>query len=215
MTKLSKRLLAVTSYVELEDVLADIGCDHGLTSIFLCENYLCKKIICSDINENALQNAKDNIKKRNLKIETILSDGINNIDLEDINSLIITGMGAKTILHILEDDKKLTKINKLIIQSNNDYDILRQQLNNKGFYLENEIYTFDKGKWYITMKYLHNHKKNTSKEIKYGYLNNKAYNEYILNKQKEIFKKIPWFKISKRIKMYFDYQKLKKAIRQS
>lgn len=215
MTKLRKRLSAVVSFVELEDVLVDIGCDHGLTSIYLKENKLCKNIICSDINEKALQNARDNIQKRKLKIQTILSDGLEKINLNNINSLIITGMGTKTILHILEDEKKLKGINKLIIQSNNDYDILRQELNNKGFYLETEEYTFDKGKWYITMKFIHNDKKNTLKELKYGYLNNEEYNKYILNKQKEINKKIPWFKIIKKIQKIRIYKSLKKAIRQS
>ena len=109
MTRISKRLKAITLYISSDDCVADVGCDHGLLSIYLVENKLVKKVIASDINQNALNSAIANIKKRNLNIETILSDGIENIPLKEINTLIISGMGTSTILHILNDNKKLKK----------------------------------------------------------------------------------------------------------
>ena len=215
MTKLSKRLLDVVSFASSSDSIVDIGCDHGLTTIYIYENKLCKKIVCSDINPNALANAKENIQKRNLPIEAILSDGIKNIDLELFNTLIISGMGTYTILNILEDKNKLQKINKLIIQSNNDYELLRKELNNRGYYLEEEKYTIDKSKWYITMKFIKTNKKNNNQIIKYGYLNNKEYNSFLIDNKKSILKKIPITNIKTKFKTYQEYKKLKKAIKQS
>ncbi|HAB65802.1 MAG TPA: SAM-dependent methyltransferase, partial [Firmicutes bacterium] len=119
MTKISKRLLAITSFIEKKDKAADIGCDHGLLSIYLKENNLIKNIIASDINQNALNNAIKNIEAKKLKIKTILSDGIKNINTDNLNTLIISGMGTSTILHILTIPTKLKNINKIIIQSNN------------------------------------------------------------------------------------------------
>ena len=136
MIKLSKRLQVLADFVESSDYVVDIGCDHGLLSIYLKENKKCMNIIASDINENALKNAVINIKKRNLNIETVLSDGLEKIDIEKVNTIIISGMGTSTILHILEDKDKLKGINKIIIQSNNNHDILRFKLNEIGYYLD-------------------------------------------------------------------------------
>ena len=146
MTRISNRLKAIVKFVDIKDKIVDVGCDHGLLSIYLYKNKLVSKVIASDINKNALNSAISNIKKRNLDIETVLSDGIKDVNMKGINTLVISGMGTGTILHILDDDNKLVKVSKLIVQSNNDHENLRRSLNDKGYYLEDEEYTFDKGK---------------------------------------------------------------------
>ena len=206
MSKLSKRLMAITKYVDINDSLVDIGCDHGLLSIYLIENNICQKVIASDINPNALKNAKNNISSKKLEIPTILSDGLSNIDVNGINTLIISGMGTKTIIHILTPNK-LNNINKIILQSNNDYYLLRKELNRLGYYLEKEEETFDKDKWYITMLFKKSEKKNSPSIIKYGYLNNKSYIDFLIKKDIEILKKVPLNKEQKRktIQKEIDY----------
>ncbi len=213
MSKLSPRLFALTGYVEKGDSIVDVGCDHGLLSIYLYENKLCKNIIASDINEKALQNAIENISKRQLNIKTVLSDGICNVELEGINTLIISGMGTGTILHILEDRNRLTHINKLIIQSNNDHQLLRNELNKKGYYLQSETVTNDKNKWYVTCLFIKSSKKNSKKEIKYGYLNNLEYVKYLYDFNKKIYKKIPINNLLKKIEYIKLLKVLKKAIK--
>lgn len=212
MTKISKRLETIVSFINPEDTAVDVGCDHGLLSIYLTENKLVKKIIASDINQNALNSAINNIKARKLKIETILSDGLKNIDVKGINTIIISGMGTSTILHILSDSNKISKIDKLIIQSNNNHEELRRNLNCLGYHLEDEKYTFDKNKWYITCKFIKSNKTNDETTIKYGLLNNKKYNEYLLDSNKKIYKKIPITSIKQKIKHYIKINKIKKAI---
>ena len=212
MTKISNRLKAIVKFVEKKDKIVDVGCDHGLLSIYLIENKLVSKVIASDINQNALNSAINNIQKRNLKIETVLSDGIRDVNIKGINTLVISGMGTNTILHILSDDKKIQNINKLILQSNNDHELLRKELNNKGYYLENEEYTFDKGKWYVTCNFIKDEKRNTREEIKYGFLNNNEYMDYLLNTEKTIFKRIPWTSIKAKFNAYKKINDLKKAI---
>ena len=75
------------------------------------------------------------------------------------------------------------------------------------YYLDKEEYTFDKNKWYVTCLFIKSDKKNTKEEIDYGYLNNKDYNEYLLKKEKQIYKKIPFTQI--KIKLL----KLKKIVK--
>ena len=59
MIKLSNRLAAIASLVPLKSSVIDIGCDHALLDIYLYQNKQVEKIIASDINENALNNAKE------------------------------------------------------------------------------------------------------------------------------------------------------------
>ena len=191
MNKLSKRLLILASFVDKEDSIVDVGCDHGLLSIYLSENNLCQNIIASDINKNALNNAKENIAKKKLDIPTILSDGLNNIDTTNINTLIISGMGTGTIIHILNNKDKIKNISKIIIQSNNNHDILRKYMNSINYYLSDEKTIYDKGKWYITCLFIKRNKKNTNEEIEYGYLNNQEYINYLIDKYTNIIKSIP------------------------
>lgn len=191
MNKLSKRLLILASFVDKEDSIVDVGCDHGLLSIYLSENNLCQNIIASDINKNALNNAKENIAKKKLDIPTILSDGLNNIDTTNINTLIISGMGTGTIIHILNNKDKIKNISKIIIQSNNNHDILRKYMNSINYYLSDEKTIYDKGKWYITCLFIKRNKKNTNEEIEYGYLNNQEHINYLIDKYTNIIKSIP------------------------
>ena len=65
MSKLSKRLESLALLVDKKDQLVDVGCDHGLLSIYLVQNNLCKKVIASDVNQNALNSAIKNISLRN------------------------------------------------------------------------------------------------------------------------------------------------------
>lgn len=212
MTKISNRLKAIASFLSLEDCLVDVGCDHGLLSIYLVENHLVQRVVASDINPNALSSAIANISSRNMSIETVLSDGIESVNLDGIQTLVISGMGTGTILHILRDEKKLKKIKKIVIQSNNDYELLRKSMNQKGYYLEEESYTFDKKKWYVTCKFVKRNQVNTSQEVKYGFLDNLAYNQFLLEQEYKIFKRIPITSISVKFQSFLRIKKLKKAI---
>ena len=212
MNNLSKRLQSIAYFIEKEDKVVDVGCDHGYLSIYLKENQLCENVIATDINLNALQSAKENIKKKKLVIETIQSDGLQNVPLEKCNTLVISGMGTNTILQILEKDK-LKNIKKIILQSNNEHSYLRKSLNHLGYYLEEERILYEKGKWYITMLFICSTKKNKNREILYGYFNNPEYNQVMLENLRKIVKRIPLTSIKAKLNAYQKYRQFKKAIK--
>ena len=212
MNSLSKRLKSITSFIEVDDSLVDVGCDHGLLSIYLVKNKLAKKVIASDINANALSSAIKNIKAEELDIPTILSDGLISVDLTGIDTLVISGMGTSTIKHILSDENKLKNIKKIVTQSNNDYEMLRAYMNSINYYLDNEVYVFDKGKWYVTSCFIKSDKKNSKSVIKYGLLNNDSYNNYLIEGKEEILGKIPETSSKAREKVIKDLEELKRAI---
>ena len=74
--KISDRLKEISTFINEDDKVIDIGCDHALLDIYLCELHNDIKIIASDIHEGALNQAKSNIEKHHLedRIETRLGD---------------------------------------------------------------------------------------------------------------------------------------------
>lgn len=131
MSKLSKRLEMVASFIDENDKsVIDIGCDHGLLSIYLAEKFNNLKIIASDVNNNALESARRNVSKYKLedRIDIRLGNGVSVINKKDkIDTLVVAGMGANTIIGFLKySQDKLKDINKIIIQSNTDLFFLRK-----------------------------------------------------------------------------------------
>ena len=132
---LSKRLNAVASFVPKGAQAIDIGCDHGYLGIYLTKEGLVKSIILTDIKESALNQAKKNILKAKLDIKTILTNGLENVNTNDLDTIIISGMGTKTIIDILNTGC-LDRIENLVLSSNNNLYELRDYVESIGFYLQ-------------------------------------------------------------------------------
>ena len=188
----SDRLSKVASFIDKDDKLIDVGCDHGYLGIYLKENNLVNDLLLTDINENALNNAINNINNKKLDIKTILTDGLENIDLSKYNAISISGMGTFNILKIL-DNKDLSNINKLIIQSNNDLDLLRSSLIKYGYYLKDEITIMENDIYYVICLFTKEEVELSKEEILFGlYKKDKIpYYKHLLNKYNDIYNKIP------------------------
>ena len=197
---LSKRLQAVATLVDINSRVIDVGCDHAYLDIYLTLNNE-NKCIATDINKNALEMAKKNIKKYNLenKIETKLTNGLRDVKVKKSDNIVISGMGTFTILDILETNK-LSDI--LIISSNNNIDILRKEVIDLGYHIDSEIFLIDRGKPYIIIKFIKGTKKYTKLDIFLGPIlrNNLEYRKYIINKYKNILNNIPKRKLFLRLK---------------
>ena len=204
----SLKLKAIAFFIDKKDKVVDVGCDHAYLDIYLAKNNLCKNIIASDINENALNNAKKNIAKYNLtkKIKCILSDGINEVNVKDINTVVIAGMGTKTIKHIISNKEKFKNIDKIILSSNNDQYLLRKFMNKNHYYLEDENY--------VISKYKQGKQKFNNKELMFGKykIENKNYYEYLFKENKKILEKIPFTKFKARKKIKKENKILKKYL---
>lgn len=171
MTKLSSRLQKISDLVEENHTFIDIGCDHGFLSIELAKKYPNAKIVASDINENALKNAKDNIQKFHLqdRISIIQSNGLENLSILDDTTIIISGMGSHTIVGILyQGYKKLKKVNTLILQSNNDLDFLRSKVVRLGYFIQEEKLVKDAGIIYTVIVFKKGFRIYSKKDIYLG-----------------------------------------------
>lgn len=216
--KLSPRLSSLVPFLSKEDITADIGCDHAYLSIYLVLNNLVTKASISDINEGAINNGLKNITKYHLedKIKAKLSDGIKDID-EDVNTLIISGMGASTIIKIL-DSNKVNQINKIITQSNNDHYLLRTEIIKKGYYISGETNIIDNNKYYLNICFKKGTKKYNKLDLLYGPIlrknkENEKYFAYVLKKEKQIYKNIPYYKIKAKINSLIKIKQIKKIIK--
>lgn len=186
---ISARLRTIASLVKDNSSIVDVGCDHGLLDIYLTK-YKNVHCVASDNKASCLNNAISNIKKYNLedRIETILCDGVEGIDLDTIDTVIISGMGTDTIINIIKNKN----INHMIIQSNNNLYELRKKITNMGYMIINEVVVFEY-KYYVIIEFIKGNKKYNELELRYGPIllnnNNKEYFTYLYNKLNNIKKK--------------------------
>lgn len=151
---LSKRLIACCNFVAVGDRVADIGCDHGYLGIYLLKNGIATSVIAADINQMPLDSAFQNAHKYGTadKMRFYLSDGVRNIP-RDFDSLVCAGMGADTIISILDAAPWLqSKQYRLILQCQSKTPMLRKYLSDNGWYIRNETVLRDGRFLYTVME---------------------------------------------------------------
>ena len=192
---IDERLKSLTKYVNRNNKIIDIGCDHALLDIYLVKNNIVNKVIVSDVSKNALMQGINNINKYNLcdKIYARYGSGLEVLNSnDDIDTVIISGMGSNTIIDIL-NNKYLNKINKLIIQSNKDYYLLRKEIIKLGFIIDKEEVIIVNNKLYINIVFVRGYKEYSLEELKYGtrnMINRELYYDYLINKYNKIMIKV-------------------------
>lgn len=218
--KLSKRLSLIASLVDDNSVLADIGCDHALLDIYLSKNNIIKKAYACDITEGALNQAKKNIKLYDAKnIYLRKADGLKALKKSDnIDLVVISGLGNQTIIDILSRDKeKLVNVKNIIIQSNTKVNEIRKYMTCNGYLIACEKLVLEKNIIYTVIKFSKGYKRYSKKELLYGPIllknKDKLFNLLIdksIDENKRILRKIPKTKISKVFKIIVNIISLKK-----
>ena len=152
---LSPRLHACCSFITPGDRVADVGTDHGYLGIWLLQKGLASHVIASDIGEGPLSAAKNNAARFGFadKMTFCLSDGVQNVP-RDFNTLVIAGMGAQTMVHILENGPWLPG-RKLILQPQNKPHLLRAWLSENGWHIRRETLVRDGRFLYAVMEAVH------------------------------------------------------------
>lgn len=168
--KISDRLKELSTFVNEDDKLIDIGCDHALLDIYLCNEYKNLKVIASDVHEGALKGAEKNIEKfkMNDRIDLRLGDGLSIVNADEIDTILIAGMGFNTIKRILSNDSKMTNIKKIIIQSNTDVVKLRKFVIKLGYKITRELLVKDNDIIYTIIEFKPGFEKYTYEEIYFG-----------------------------------------------
>lgn len=141
MEKLDARLAAAADFVKEGTVVADIGTDHGYLICYLVNEGICKRGFATDINIKPLESARSLIREMDLEeeIETVLTDGLSGLPEDEIDEVIICGMGGETIIGILEAAEwvRSEKVH-LVLQPMSRADMLRRWLCENGWNIDEE-----------------------------------------------------------------------------
>ncbi len=176
--KLSQRLFTIASLVKKGAVVADIGADHGLLSIYLVENKIAQKVFAVENKKGPFSRLEKNTKEYR-EITASFSDGISKIP-DDVDTVIIAGMGGILVSDILiKNEEKLKNVQYIIVDAHRDLILVRQTLENLGYEFEKEI-LIKEGVFYNVMSVKRGQSKLAPADLEFGYHINKdpLFNEY-------------------------------------
>ncbi len=170
--ELSNRLKVISDFVGDNAVVADIGTDHGYIPIYLAKEGRIKHVLACDVNKGPLDKARMNIKRYGVEdyVETRLSDGLEKLEKNEVDTLIIAGIGGLLTEKIMERGKEiLVTIDQLILSPHSDIDIVRKKLHSLGYRIRDEKLMKDEGKYYYIMDAVRGEDKKYDKiHYKYG-----------------------------------------------
>ena len=101
---MNKRLELIASILPHGRGFADVGTDHGYLPVYMAQHGYSGKIIASDINEGPLSTAVASARQAGVedRICFRLCDGLDGCGSEELDTVVIAGMGGDTICGILD-----------------------------------------------------------------------------------------------------------------
>lgn len=142
---MTARLAAICALIKKADVIADVGCDHGIVAEYVVKNALAKKTIASDVSERCLDKARDRLSGYD-GIEFICCDGLG----YECDEAVIAGMGGHTVIGILGRAKKLPL--SLVLCAHKNTDAMRRTLVSLGYEIVSDSMTEERGKFYSVIR---------------------------------------------------------------
>ncbi len=183
--QLSKRMQRLASLVTEENRLADIGTDHAYIPIFLVQQKKTKYAFAMDINPGPLSRAREHIEASGLAtyIETRLSDGLDKLEADEADTVLIAGMGGRLMIHILDGGAHcLDTVKELILQPQSDIEEVRRWLYQHHYHIITEDIVLEDGKYYPMMKAVHGlDEKFSEEELYYGRTSQQRSKEILLS----------------------------------
>lgn len=149
-----ERLLCAASLVRQGSRVADIGTDHAYLPIYLVESGRSPSAIASDIRVGPADSARKNVAAAGLcdRIEVRLGDGLSGIAPDEVDDIVIAGMGGETIAAILQGAEWVKDAHyRLILQPMTRAEDLRRYLLTNGFEIDEERVVPDGRRLYTVM----------------------------------------------------------------
>jgi len=151
MIKLSKRLKEIAAFTTDSDTVADIGTDHGYLPVYLAQTNSNRRIIASDISSGSLNAAYKSALKYDVTeaITLITAFGLDGVSPDDVNTVVIAGLGGETIVSILKNAEWTRQESiKLILQPQSKPEILSRYLYDNEYKIHETKYIRDRYKLY-------------------------------------------------------------------
>ncbi|MDP5273108.1 tRNA (adenine(22)-N(1))-methyltransferase [Chengkuizengella axinellae] len=150
MVIISKRLKTIAEKVLPNSKLADIGSDHALLPTYLAQKDRIKHAVAGEVNQGPYEAAKKQVEGANLQsvIQVRLGNGLEVIKQNEIDTIVIAGMGGGLITNILDQPFDYTCVSRLILQPNMAEDKVRQWCLDHHWKLAEEEILEEDGKIY-------------------------------------------------------------------
>lgn len=151
---LDSRLRLVADLVREGSRVADIGTDHAFLPVALVAEGRCPSAIASDVRRGPVENARRTVEQAELTaaVSVRLGDGLHTVRPDEVDDIVIAGMGGETIAAILEAAPwvKDTRY-RLILQPMTRAEKLRAYLFTHGFEILSERVTRVGRHWYTVI----------------------------------------------------------------
>ena len=149
---LNNRLAAIAKYITPNTNVVDVGTDHALLPIFLIQNTISSKVVGVELNREPYLKAKNKVAALGLDryIDLRLGYGLEPVQNDQVNIIVIAGMGAKTIIEILKRGAGLIKkVDRIILQPMNGCELIRTYLHhNRNLAIVDEDIVMENGRLY-------------------------------------------------------------------
>lgn len=191
------RLKKIASFIDNDDIVADIGCDHGYLLKIAFDNKNIAYAYAIDNKNGPLSQAKKTLNNyKNVKF--ILSDGLTNVssdDIDNINTVVIAGMGGLLINKIINDSlSSFKKMKKIILSPHNNIYEVRKNMNELGFKIKDEAIICDENCFYEIIEYVLGSESLSDYELNFGPVLLKNRDEAFINKWNNYLNKIKGYK---------------------
>lgn len=138
---LDSRLSCVAGFVRNGSRVADIGTDHAYIPVYLLLNGVSPSAVAADLREMPLKNAKKTIEQFSLSdsIDAVISNGLDSIEKDSCEDIVIAGMGGILITEILSRTEWIFDAKyRFILQPMSHHEDVRSFLFENGFEIKGE-----------------------------------------------------------------------------
>ena len=164
--KISNRLIAIASLIDDDAFVMDVGADHGLLELYLLDNKHLKGLIAVENKKGPFAILKKAVEHRGVTCS--LSDGIETIT-DDVDTVVIAGMGGHLIVDIITKDKaKLNNVKKIVVDAHNDIEFVRREIVKLGYKIDKEMVVHE-SKYYFVISFIKGNASYSRSEYEFGY----------------------------------------------
>lgn len=149
--QLAKRLETIIERMPTSGCLADVGCDHAYVAIEAVRRGRAARALACDVRKGPLQQAAEHILCAGLagKIETRLSDGLEQVAPGEADTVVVAGMGGPLMERILQG--RLGDFAHFVLSPQSEIPHFRRFLLAEGMQIDEETMLIDEGKYYVIL----------------------------------------------------------------
>lgn len=163
-----KRLSAILDEIDSCDTLADVGCDHGLTCLFALKYGKANSVIACDISAPSLKKAQVLLSESGYEnvSDFRVGDGLSVIRDNEADTVVISGMGGREILSIMQDSFRHNST--FILSPQSEVQEVRTWLVENGYHIFTDKIVESHDKFYPIIKTSKGKDSYTEIQYKYG-----------------------------------------------